>query len=819
MFMTISISKKSVLFILTTLFVILLTPRITNALPSSTTRIPEDSFLILSLNLNSILEKSQIKESRVWEPIIDALNLVNPEFKSLFLEPDHKGFNFRSPVQLFLRSSNSERNPLYFGLLASIEDTQKVDSTLANFAEVLGFTKNKGKSIRYKKDNLPIEFGRKGKIFHILGIGPVISDQSSAKQELDQFFQLISKRPKVDRFPNSLTEHFSDPSDISLYIDGSGFGKILEDKWPEDRWKQLLPLLDPIFAKQFGLKLTSNVGSLKIEASEYSIEKTKKVSPIKEITMINNIPGDSPLVARFSIPGMEFRNSAIQAVEKILQMLSDGKINKNTPLPGFNASPAELLASPSGDFVFAGGYFKEKNNFLPNGQFLQSLSPTIMLGIGIDNKFHLKQLLAGLNSANSLKGLLNSNQLYLSEQEEKLWITSAEYLREIEKNKPLKNLSQNRKKILNQHSFALDLDFVRASQSIRKKSSLTFSQLKTLNIIDDLKRLSIHTDRNQIMANLKLVDNNESAFAVIFEHLGQGLIDQANQAIFQAISKNDINAVIQSVKQGALINAPDRFGHTPIHYAAYKGNARIVDYLLNNGGNPNIRGRHESTPLHSAAWGKNMQVLELLLEDGADVNARTDEGETPGMTAALRGQKEMLEILFALSADPHAKDIHGTNMLDLAAAGGHKPIVDLLSQMGVQNQNPLHVAAGLGDLKKVKNLLKQKNHINSRDHFGATPLLVAMVSGKEEIVNFLLSRNANPLISAKDGYSLIHAAAFSGKKSLVQKALSFDLDVNSRYGPEGITPIDVAEETGGALPYLRSLGGKTAWELGRVIKN
>ena len=136
----------------------------------------------------------------------------------------------------------------------------------------------------------------------------------------------------------------------------------------------------------------------------------------------------------------------------------------------------------------------------------------------------------------------------------------------------------------------------------------------------------------------------------------------------------------------------------------------------------------------------------------------------------------------------------------------------------IVNQNPLHVAAGLGDLKKVKNLLKQKNHINSRDHFGATPLLVAMVSGKEEIVNFLLSRNANRLISAKDGYSLIHAAAFSGKKSLVQKALSFDLDVNSRYGPEGITPIDVADETGDALPYLRSLGGKTAWELGRVIK-
>ena len=168
MFMTISISKKIVLFILTTLFVILLNPRITNALPGSTARIPEDSFLILSLNLNSILEKSQIKESRIWEPIIDTLNLINPEFKSLFFEPDHKGFNFNIPVQIFLRSSNSERNPLYFGLLASIEDTKKVDSTLANFGEVLGFTKIKEKVFDIKKIICPLNSVAKEKYFTFL---------------------------------------------------------------------------------------------------------------------------------------------------------------------------------------------------------------------------------------------------------------------------------------------------------------------------------------------------------------------------------------------------------------------------------------------------------------------------------------------------------------------------------------------------------------------------------------------------------------------------------------------------------------------------
>ncbi len=104
--------------------------------------------------------------------------------------------------------------------------------------------------------------------------------------------------------------------------------------------------------------------------------------------------------------------------------------------------------------------------------------------------------------------------------------------------------------------------------------------------------------------------------------------------------------------------------------------------------------------------------------------------------------------------------------------------------------------------------------MNDRDSFGATPLLIAVVAGHEKMVDLLLSKGADPHLSAKDGYTLMHGAAFSGKKSLIRKGLSFGLEINSRYGPEGITPADVAEDEGPALPYLRSMGGRTAWELG-----
>ena len=212
-----------------------------------------------------------------------------------------------------------------------------------------------------------------------------------------------------------------------------------------------------------------------------------------------------------------------------------------------------------------------------------------------------------------------------------------------------------------------------------------------------------------------------------------------------------------------------------------------------------------------------MEVFELLLEDGADVDARTDEGETPCMTAALRGEKEMLEVLFALSADPHAVDSHGSNLIDLAAAGGHSEIVKLLSEMGVQENNPLHVAAGTGNLLRLKQLLKNGHKVNARDGFGATPLLIAIVSGNMEVVQFLLSKGADPMIEAKDGYTLMHGAAFSGSKQMVRLALSFGLEINPRYGKDGITPVDVAEDEKEALPYLRSFGGKASWELPLLI--
>ena len=114
----------------------------------------------------------------------------------------------------------------------------------------------------------------------------------------------------------------------------------------------------------------------------------------------------------------------------------------------------------------------------------------------------------------------------------------------------------------------------------------------------------------------------------------------------------------------------------------------------------------------------------------------------------------------------------------------------------------------------MKALLESGHSINEQDSFGATPLLIATVAGREDMVDYLLEHSADPTIEAKDGYSLLHGAAFSGKKSLIRKMLSYGLDINQRYGVDKITPVDVGEEGSEGLTYLRAMGGRSAWELG-----
>lgn len=77
------------------------------------------------------------------------------------------------------------------------------------------------------------------------------------------------------------------------------------------------------------------------------------------------------------------------------------------------------------------------------------------------------------------------------------------------------------------------------------------------------------------------------------------------------------------------VNQKNILGETPIHIAAWKGDAEDIEWLIKNGANLNERGEFEMTPLHYAYMGGIQHNIALLKKLGADQLAKCDRGLMP----------------------------------------------------------------------------------------------------------------------------------------------------------------------------------------------
>ena len=122
------------------------------------------------------------------------------------------------------------------------------------------------------------------------------------------------------------------------------------------------------------------------------------------------------------------------------------------------------------------------------------------------------------------------------------------------------------------------------------------------------------------------------------------------------------------------INQTDKYGKTPLHYAAKSGCKDIVELLLSQGVDVNILDQHHETPLHIAVVHKYKDIVELLLSQGADVNISDQHHETPLYIAVIHKQREIVELLLQYRSDPNLIQ-KGHTPLSQAAAIEHTEIV------------------------------------------------------------------------------------------------------------------------------------------------
>lgn len=151
--------------------------------------------------------------------------------------------------------------------------------------------------------------------------------------------------------------------------------------------------------------------------------------------------------------------------------------------------------------------------------------------------------------------------------------------------------------------------------------------------------------------------------------------------LYEACAVGDLPAMQRALNlNSSLLESRSSDGWTPLHLAAFFGQVKIAEALIDRGASVDSRSTNQmkNTPLHAAAAGGRTELVELLLKHSAQVNATQQGGWTALHAAAQSGRKEMVCVLLAHSADTSIRADNNQTPLDLALLGGKADVVALL---------------------------------------------------------------------------------------------------------------------------------------------
>ncbi|XP_077926158.1 BRCA1-associated RING domain protein 1 [Halichoerus grypus] len=116
-------------------------------------------------------------------------------------------------------------------------------------------------------------------------------------------------------------------------------------------------------------------------------------------------------------------------------------------------------------------------------------------------------------------------------------------------------------------------------------------------------------------------------------------------------------------------------GETLLHIASIKGDVPSVEYLLQNGSDPNVKDHAGWTPLHEACNHGHLKVVELLLQHKALVNTTGYQNDSPLHDAAKNGHLDIVKLLISYGASRNAVNIFGLRPVDYADGENMKSLL------------------------------------------------------------------------------------------------------------------------------------------------
>jgi ankyrin repeat protein len=255
--------------------------------------------------------------------------------------------------------------------------------------------------------------------------------------------------------------------------------------------------------------------------------------------------------------------------------------------------------------------------------------------------------------------------------------------------------------------------------------------------------------------------------------------DDGRSPLHIAIERGVQRATIDNIlEQGAIVDAKDHEGNTPLMEAVRAGSLETVKLLAESGANIMTRNKQGDTPLHLAVGKNRNNIVTWLLDRGASIHAKNNSGETP-LTLALGVKEFSAMVPILLKERINEPDDEGRSPLHIAIKKGApvEMIAAFLKQgakfdkkgnpeswVEVDKKDDWKTWARIDYLKwwvtnDEKDILKKWAKIHAVDHAGNTPLMEAVNAGSLETATLLAEFGANvKKIQNKQGDTPLHFA-------------------------------------------------------------
>ncbi len=157
--------------------------------------------------------------------------------------------------------------------------------------------------------------------------------------------------------------------------------------------------------------------------------------------------------------------------------------------------------------------------------------------------------------------------------------------------------------------------------------------------------------------------------------------DQLAPTLYYTAFSNTLQLSELLIGNGTDVNAQGGDYVNALQAAAVSSNEKLVQLLLNNSANINIRGVFGNA-LQAAVASSNEKLVQLLLDNGASINAQGGEYGNALQAAAFYNNEKVVQLLLDNSTSINTQGGYYGNALQAAVAMGNEKLVQLLLDNG-----------------------------------------------------------------------------------------------------------------------------------------